>query len=95
MTCSRAILIKLAAQDADTLIVTSAVEDSMNFDCVFVVGEHTNIPMILTVSVPTCPNIFLLKPGKDRQDGIVYRLYIPSFPKFLKTSYYSTLSVFR
>lgn len=53
-----------ASEDADKLIVSTAVEMTSKFTTVFIVGEDVDLLVLLTASSKNIGNIFLLKPGK-------------------------------
>lgn len=61
---SEGIFVKQAKEDADHLIVTTAIEAEQEHDCVVLVGEDTDLLIMLTAIASQSANIFFLKPGK-------------------------------
>lgn len=70
---------KQAYEDADTLIVTTAMGISGDYDVVVIVGEDIDILVILTARNSPESNIYFLKPGRR---NIVQRLYSPRSLKY-------------
>lgn len=65
--------VKQATEDADSLIVASAVDVARHSECAVIVGEDTDLLVVLTaLSNPDSSNIYLLKPGKGKQSDVVY-----------------------
>lgn len=68
--------VKQAVEDADTLIVSTAMERSIEGGNVFIVGEDTDLLVLLTfhvaVSEEPISNVFLIKPGKQNQETVIY-----------------------
>ena len=71
--------VKQAIEDADTLIVTTAIEESAKAKSVPIVGEDVDLLIILTALSGSSTNIYMLKPGKG---NIENKLYTPSSMKF-------------
>ncbi|KAJ8733220.1 hypothetical protein PYW08_001518 [Mythimna loreyi] len=54
-------------EDADTLIVYTALEESANYETVIIVGEDVDLLVILTgVAQERHKNVYLMKPGKGK-----------------------------
>ncbi|KAF2879466.1 hypothetical protein ILUMI_26713, partial [Ignelater luminosus] len=56
---------KQAVEDADHLIVTTAIEASQSYDKMVLVAENTDILIMLAVLDTPSSNIVFLKPGMD------------------------------
>lgn len=56
-------LVKQATEDADTLIICTAIEMSSEYDSVIVVGEDIDLLVLLTALATSHPNIYFRKPG--------------------------------
>lgn len=61
-----AIEVKQAEEDADVLIVNTAISLAATFKNVFVVGEDIDLLVLLTALSPPQSNIYLLKPGRGK-----------------------------
>ncbi|GBN00377.1 hypothetical protein AVEN_19386-1 [Araneus ventricosus] len=64
------ITVEQVVENAEATIVSKAVEGAGQSDCVIVVGEDIDFPVILTVLAPDNNLLFLMKPGK--KDTIFY-----------------------
>ena len=71
--------VKQATEDADTLIVATAIEESTKPQSVTIVGEDVDLLIILTALSGSNTNIYMLKPGKGNLES---KLYTPSSMKF-------------
>ncbi|KAJ8729647.1 hypothetical protein PYW08_001228 [Mythimna loreyi] len=59
--------VKQHMEDADTLIVYTALEESANYETVIIVGEDVDLLVILTgVAQERHKNVYLMKPGKGK-----------------------------
>ena len=59
--------VKQADEDADRLIVTSALDIACDFQSVIIVGEDTDLLIILTrTAKETHQNVYFLKPSKGK-----------------------------
>lgn len=58
-----AITIKQAEEDADVLIIETAISLSSTFDTVFVIGEDVDLLVLLTTLAPSQNKIYFRKPG--------------------------------
>jgi len=61
-----------ALDDADTLIVNTAIDLSLTNETVVIVGEDIDLLIILTGLAPTTNNIFFMKPGKGTIERRIY-----------------------
>ena len=60
-------------EDADTLIVTTALEISQDYKKVYIVGEDIDLLIILTgLAEPQHDKVFFMKPGKGRSARSLY-----------------------
>jgi hypothetical protein len=64
-------IVKQTTEDADTLIINTAISISSTFDSVIVVGEDVDLLVLLT-ALSTRSNIYLLKPGKGKTLQQIY-----------------------
>lgn len=64
-------MVKQATEDADTLIINTAISVSSTFDSVIVVGEDVDLLILLT-ALSTRSNIYILKPGKGKISQQIY-----------------------
>ena len=64
--------VKQAFEDADTLIVTTAIEMAENFQQAIIVGEDTDLLVLLTAREPSSSNIYVMKPGKGTSQTTMY-----------------------
>lgn len=66
--------VKQAIEDADPLIVSTAIDLAEQGGTVFIVGEDIDLLVLLTAQEQpeSYGNIFLLKPGKGQQDSVMY-----------------------
>lgn len=65
-------IVKQAVEDADTLIINTAIDMSSAFDSVIVIGEDVDLLVLLTALASTHLNLYFLKPGKGK---IMQQLY--------------------
>ncbi|GBM35150.1 hypothetical protein AVEN_140751-1 [Araneus ventricosus] len=61
------ITVEQVVEDAEATIVSKAVEGVRQSDCVFIVGEDMDLPVILTTLAPDNNLLFLMKPGKKQR----------------------------
>lgn len=66
--------VKQAPEDADTLIVHTAISMSASFDLVSIKGEDVDLLVLLTPLARSQPNVYLRKPGRGK---IVEKIYSP------------------
>lgn len=69
------ICVKQVVEDADTLIVNSTLEKVQNCGYVVIVGEDTNLLVLLTALIPASCNsssLYILKSGKGKLHNILY-----------------------
>ena len=66
------ILVKQANNDADVLIVETAIEQFNSTHTIIVVGEDVDLLVLLTARTPTEKTIFFLKPGKAQHQSEIY-----------------------
>jgi hypothetical protein len=64
-------IVKQATDDADVLIIETAINEAVN-NITIVVGEDVNLLVILTVRALTTQEILFLKPGKKNVDRKLY-----------------------
>ncbi|GBM71018.1 hypothetical protein AVEN_56658-1 [Araneus ventricosus] len=64
--------VKQAVEDADVLIVETAVSVKSQYDNIFVVGEGIDLSVLLTVLVPMKENLYFRKCGKVRTPNVLY-----------------------
>lgn len=64
-------IVKQATEDADTLIINTAISISSAFDSVIVVGEDVDL-LVLLMALSTRSNIYFLKPGKGKTLQEIY-----------------------
>ncbi|KAF2882357.1 hypothetical protein ILUMI_23814 [Ignelater luminosus] len=69
-------MVKQAAEDADHLIVVTAIESSQSYDKVVLVAEDTCLLIILAVINTPSSNIVSLKPGKEQLSSTSYGIWI-------------------
>lgn len=76
MLCNRfkneGIVVKQALEDADTLIINTALDMSNKFGSVVIVGEDIDLLVILTGLCKSENNIYFLKQGKGKAGNILY-----------------------
>jgi len=78
-------IVKQAIEDADTLIVRSSIEIANSAECVIMVGEDTDLLVLLTALSPSsCTNIYFLKPGKGKLDNLCYSAENFKYSKHVK-----------
>lgn len=76
---------KQAVEDADTLIVRSAIELSNNTECVVMVGEDIDFLVLLSALVSSsCANIYYFKPEKGKSDHVCYSANNFKYSKHIK-----------
>ncbi len=71
--------VKQATEDADRLIVATAIEESTMAESVTIVGEDVDLLIILTALVGSRTNIYILKPGRGNTES---KLYTPTSMKY-------------
>ena len=64
--------VKQATEDADTLIVTTALEMSSLYNSVYIVGEDIDLLVLLTALGHDYNNIYFRKPGKGKVSEKIY-----------------------
>ncbi|GBN25511.1 hypothetical protein AVEN_88886-1 [Araneus ventricosus] len=64
-------VLKQAEEDADYLIIKSALEIEKRSQCVVVVGEDIDLLVIMAASINS-ENIFFLKPGRSKAEDALY-----------------------
>lgn len=64
-------MVKQATEDADTLIINTAISISSTFDSVIVVGEDVDL-LILFTALSKRSNVYILKPGKGKNCQRIY-----------------------
>lgn len=69
---SEGFTVKQASEDADTLIVNTAIEESFKTDSVTIVGEDVDLLVILTALAGSNNNIHFLKQGKGNTENKLY-----------------------
>lgn len=70
---SRGISVKQHDEDADVLIVQTALERATNFESVIIVGNDIDLLVILTgIAEPSHRNVFFLKPGQGKVAKSLY-----------------------
>ncbi|GBN48104.1 hypothetical protein AVEN_204062-1 [Araneus ventricosus] len=75
------IFVKQANNDADVLIIETALE-KFNKNTTIVVGEYVDLLIILTARTPTDRIIYFLKPGKAQIETKMYSSQsLTSYPK--------------
>jgi len=78
-------IVKQAVEDADTLIVQSTIEIANSAECVVMVGENTDLLVLLSALTPlNCSNIYLLKLGKGKSKPLCYSGNNFKYPKHVK-----------
>lgn len=68
------IVVTQAVEDADSLIINTAINMSPSHDSVFVVGEDIDLLVLLTGLARHHKNVYFRKPGKGK---IVKKIYSP------------------
>ncbi|GBM46363.1 hypothetical protein AVEN_65968-1 [Araneus ventricosus] len=66
------VTVKQAVEDADVVIVETAVSVKSQYDNIFVVGENIDFLVLLTVLAPMKENLYLRKCGKGRTPDVLY-----------------------
>lgn len=61
-----------ATEDADTLIVNTAIQMTEMFSTVVIIGEDTDLLVLLTAKAPSGSKIYLMKPGKGTSPNTFY-----------------------
>lgn len=64
--------VKQAVEDADSLIVQTAIELAPSFSSVFVIGEDVDLLVLLTAKARKIPNVYLRKPGRGNKEDVFY-----------------------
>ena len=65
------VMVKQATEDADSLIINTAISVSSAFDSVIVVGEDVDLLILLT-ALSKLSNMYMLKPGKGKISQQIY-----------------------
>lgn len=76
---SEGFTVKQANEDADTLIVNTALEESSESNSVTIVGEDVDLLVIMTALAESKHNINFLKQGKGKTEN---KLYTPDSMKY-------------
>lgn len=63
---------KQAVEDADTLIVQTAIELASSFSSVCVIGEDVDLLVLLTAKAREIPNVYFRKPGRGNKEDEFY-----------------------
>lgn len=63
---------KQAVEDADTLIVQTAIELASSFSSVHVIGEDVDLLVLLTAKAREIPNVYFRKPGRGNKEDVFY-----------------------
>ncbi|GBL72265.1 hypothetical protein AVEN_115229-1 [Araneus ventricosus] len=66
------VTVKQAVEDADLLIVETAVSVKSQYDNIFVVGEGIDLLVLLTGLAPMKENLYFRKCGKGRTPDVLY-----------------------
>ncbi|GBN13654.1 hypothetical protein AVEN_66182-1 [Araneus ventricosus] len=66
------VTVKQAVEDADVLIVETAVSAKSQYDNIFVVGENIDFLVLLTALAPMKENLYFRKCGKGRKPDVLY-----------------------
>ena len=69
---SQGFTVKQTHEDADTLIVNTAIEEASTTDSVTIVGEDVDLLVILTALAGSKHNIYFLKQGKGKTKNKLY-----------------------
>jgi len=69
---SAGLITKQAYEDADHLIVTTAMEVSQDYQAVFIIGEDIDLLVLLTALNPVDSNIFFCKPSKGKVEQKIF-----------------------
>ncbi|KYN12193.1 hypothetical protein ALC57_15644 [Trachymyrmex cornetzi] len=64
--------VEQAEEDADRLIVITAISKLSEFDSVIIIGEDIDLLVLLTALASNNQNIYLLKPGKGKIEQQIY-----------------------
>lgn len=72
-------LVRLAVEDADRLVVTTAIDIAQTSESVAIVGEDTDLLIVLTVLALSPYHIVIMRPGKGENQNT---LYFPNKFKF-------------
>ncbi|CAH1110928.1 unnamed protein product [Psylliodes chrysocephalus] len=64
--------IKQAIEDADLLIVQTAIELAPSFSSVFVIGEDVDLLVLLIATAREILNLYLRKPGRGKKKDVFY-----------------------
>lgn len=65
-------IIKQAVEDADTLIINTAIDALKDYDSVVIVGEDVDLLVILTALASSKSSIYFMKPSKGKTDQKIY-----------------------
>lgn len=63
---------KQAVEDADALIVQTAIELASSFSSVCVIGEDVDLLVLLTAKIRDISNIYFRKPGRENKEDVFY-----------------------
>ena len=61
-----------ATEDADTLIINTAIKMSFSYEYAIVLGEDVDLIVLLTALCKSHNNIYLLKPGRGKTVQAIY-----------------------
>ncbi|GBL82939.1 hypothetical protein AVEN_106441-1 [Araneus ventricosus] len=76
-------VVKQAEEDADYLIIKSALEIDKGSQCVVVIGEDINLLVIMEAS-NNSENIFFLKPGRSKAEDALYCAAILNIAPYIR-----------
>lgn len=74
-------LVEQAVEDADTLIINTAIGISDNYESVYVVGEDVDLLVILSQIAKQKKNIYLLKPSRGNIEQKIYSVDSFKYPE--------------
>ncbi|CAH1111936.1 unnamed protein product [Psylliodes chrysocephalus] len=57
--------VRISIEDADTLIVNTAIQLASNFATVIIIEDDTDLLILLTTKAPNSSNMYVMKPGKE------------------------------
>ena len=77
-----AILFKEAPEDADALIVHTAIHYSSNYESVVIVGEDVDLLVILSQFAQSKTNIYFCKPSTERSEKKYTRAAVSSIQNY-------------
>ncbi|CAH1099607.1 unnamed protein product [Psylliodes chrysocephalus] len=64
--------VKQAIEDADLLIVQTAIEIAPSFSSEFVIGEDVDLLVLFTAKARKIPNLYLRKQGRGKKEDVFY-----------------------